>query len=76
MTESTDEVRHLIVTGARCSGGDQPEKIMSVPAKPGQTSFAFVFDLTRTVDEMKEEMESRERKPPARASAPILLMAD
>ena len=32
---------------------------MSVLRTPGQTSFAFVFDLARTVDEMKQEIESR-----------------
>jgi DNA-binding transcriptional MerR regulator len=59
----------LIVTGADVQIANSPQKIMSVLRTPGQTSFAFVFDLARTVDAMKEEMESRERKPPARASA-------
>jgi hypothetical protein len=40
---------------------------MSALLRPGQTSFAFVFDLARTVDEMKQEIETSERKPPARA---------
>jgi hypothetical protein len=42
---------------------------MSALSKPGQTSFAFVFDLARTVDEMKQEIEASERKPTAHASA-------
>jgi hypothetical protein len=36
---------------------------------PGQTSFAFVFDLARTVNEMRQDIETRERKPSVRASA-------
>jgi len=31
-----------------------PEDLMSVLRAPGQTSFAFVFDIARTVDEMKQ----------------------
>jgi hypothetical protein len=42
---------------------------MSVLRKPGQTSFAFVFDLARTVDEMKHEIGTCQRKPPSRVSA-------
>jgi hypothetical protein len=42
---------------------------MSALLRPGQTSFAFVFDLARTVGEMKQELGASERKPPARASA-------
>ncbi len=61
----------LIVTGADVQVATNPEKIMSVLRTPGQTSFAFVFDLARTLDEMKQEIDSRERKPPARASAPL-----
>jgi DNA-binding transcriptional MerR regulator len=60
----------LIVTGADVQIAHSSQKIMSVLRTPGQTSFAFIFDLARTVGEMKEEMESRERKTPARASAP------
>jgi DNA-binding transcriptional MerR regulator len=60
----------LIVTGADVQVATNPEKIMSVLRAPGQTSFAFVFDLARTLDEMKQEIETSERKPPARASAP------
>jgi len=41
---------------------------MSVLRAPGQTSFAFVFDLARTVNEMKHEIGTTQRKPPARAS--------
>jgi DNA-binding transcriptional MerR regulator len=58
----------LIVTGTDVQVATSPEKIMSVLRTPGQTSFAFVFDLARTVDEMKQEIGISERKPPARAS--------
>src|SRR6266852_6841283 len=61
---------HLIVTGTDVQIAHSPQKIMSVLRTPGQTSFAFVFDLARTVDEMKHEIETCQRKPPARASAP------
>lgn len=59
---------HLIVTGADVQVATSPQKVMSVLRTPGQTSFAFVLDLARTVDEMKQEIKTRERKPPARAS--------
>jgi hypothetical protein len=60
----------LIVTGSDVQVATSREKIMSALLRPGQTSFAFVFDLARTVNEMKREIESFEWKPPARASAP------
>ncbi len=60
----------LIVTGADVQVATSREKTMSALLRPGQTSFAFVFDLARTVGEMKEEIQTRERKPPASASAP------
>jgi DNA-binding transcriptional MerR regulator len=59
----------LIVTGADVQIATSPQKIMSVLRTPGQTSFAFVFDLARTVHDMKQELDTCERKPPARASA-------
>ncbi|MBL8227244.1 MAG: MerR family transcriptional regulator [Bryobacterales bacterium] len=59
----------LIVTGTDVQVATSPEKVMSALSKPGQTSFAFVFDLARTVDAMRAEIETRERKPPARAAA-------
>ena len=58
----------MIVTGADVQVATSPQKIMSVLRRPGQTSFAFVFDLSRTVGEMKQEIETRERKRPARTS--------
>jgi DNA-binding transcriptional MerR regulator len=61
---------HLIVTGSDVQVANSPEKIMSALRRPGQTSFAFVFDLARTVVEMRHEIDTGERKPPARASAP------
>ncbi len=61
---------HLIVTGADVQVVASPKEIMSALRSPGQTSFAFVFDLARTVDEMRKEIEMSERKPPARTVAP------
>jgi hypothetical protein len=61
---------HLIVTGTDVQVATSRVKIMSALLRPGQTSFAFVFDLARTIDQMKQEIETRERKPPARASVP------
>src|SRR6266849_4064764 len=60
----------LMVTGSDVQIATSPEKIMSVLRTPGQTSFAFVFDVARTVDEMKEALGANGRKPSARASAP------
>ena len=68
LTQPLAECR-LIVTGTDVQVATSTERIMSALRAPGQTSFAFVFDLARTVDEMKQEIETRERKPPARASA-------
>ena len=68
LTQPLAESR-LIVTGTDVQVATSPEKIMSVLRAPGQTSFAFVFDLARTVGEMKQEIEGGERKPPARAAA-------
>jgi hypothetical protein len=68
LTQPLAECR-LIVTGADVQVATSPEKIMSVLRTPGQTSFAFVFDLARTVVEMKQEIGASERKPPARAPA-------
>jgi len=58
----------LIVTGNDVQLASSPEKIMSVLRAPGQTSFAFVFDLARTVAEMKQKIDASERKRPARVS--------
>jgi DNA-binding transcriptional MerR regulator len=65
---------HLIVTGSDVQVATSREKIVSALLRPGQTSFAFVFDLARTVGEMKQGIETSERKPPVRASAsqPVL----
>jgi hypothetical protein len=68
LTQPLAECR-MIVTGTDVQVATSPEKIMSVLRTPGQTSFAFVFDLARTVVEMKQEIGASERKPPARASA-------
>jgi len=61
---------HLIVTGSDVQVATSPDKIMSALRKPGQTSFTFLFDLARTIDEMKQEIETSERKPPGRALTP------
>ena len=68
LTQPLAECR-LIVTGTDVQVATSPEKTMSVLQAPGQTSFAFVFDLARTVVEMKQEIGASERKPPARATA-------
>ena len=68
LTQPLAECR-MIVTGTDVQVATSPQRIMSVLRTPGQTSFAFVFDLARTVNEMKHEIETSERKPPARASA-------
>jgi DNA-binding transcriptional MerR regulator len=60
---------HLIVTGSDVQVATTRSRIMSALLRPGQTSFAFVFDLARTVEKMKEEIETGARKPPVRASA-------
>jgi DNA-binding transcriptional MerR regulator len=61
---------HLIVTGSDVQVATSPEKVMSALLRPGQASLAFVFDLARTVDEMKQEIDASKRKAPARAVAP------
>jgi DNA-binding transcriptional MerR regulator len=61
---------HLLVTGSDVQVATSDKAIMSTLRRPGQTSFAFVFDLARTVAEMREQIATRERKPPASASAP------
>lgn len=60
----------LIVTGSDFLVATGPEKVMSALLRPGQTSLAFVFDLARTVDEMKREIDARKQKRPARSAAP------
>ena len=60
---------HLIVTGSDVLLATSREKIVSALRRPGQTAFAFVFDLGRTMEEMKQEINAPERKPPARAAA-------
>jgi DNA-binding transcriptional MerR regulator len=60
---------HLIVTGSDVLLATSREKIVSALRRPGQTAFAFVFDLGRTMEEMMQEINTPERKPPARASA-------
>jgi uncharacterized protein with von Willebrand factor type A (vWA) domain len=60
----------LIVTGSDVQVATSPEKVMSALLRPGQTSLAFVFDLARTVHEMKREIDARKRKSPARSAAP------
>ena len=59
----------LIVTGTDVQVATSPKEIMSVLRAPGQTSFAFVFDIAKTVEEMKQDIGTGERKPPARAIA-------
>ena len=56
----------LIVTGSDVQVATSRDKIMSTLLRPGQTSFAFVFDLARTVDDMKQEIQ---RKPSAKVAS-------
>jgi DNA-binding transcriptional MerR regulator len=58
----------LIVTGTDVQVATSPQKIMNALRAPGQTSFAFIFDIARTVEVMKEEIKASERKLPGRAS--------
>jgi DNA-binding transcriptional MerR regulator len=58
----------LIVTGSDVQIATS-NKMMSALVRPGQTSFAFVFDLARTVDQMKQAIKITHRKAPARAWA-------
>jgi DNA-binding transcriptional MerR regulator len=67
LTHPLSECR-LIVTGTDVQVATSPQKIMSALRAPGQTSFAFIFDIARTVEEMKQGIKASERKPPARAS--------
>jgi DNA-binding transcriptional MerR regulator len=60
---------HLIVTGSDVQVATSRKEITSALLRPGQSSLAFVFDLARTVDEMKREIDASERKPPARAAS-------
>jgi DNA-binding transcriptional MerR regulator len=60
---------HLIVTGSDVQVATSPEKVMSALLRPGQASLAFVFDLARTVHEMKRDIDASKRKAPARAAA-------
>ena len=62
----------LIVTGSDVQVVTSPERLMSALLSPGQTSLAFVFDLARTVDEMKQEIDARKLKRRARSAAPQL----
>ena len=59
----------LIITGTDVHIATSSEEIISVLRMPGQTAFAFVFDLARTVSEMRQEIGTSERKPLASTSA-------
>jgi DNA-binding transcriptional MerR regulator len=59
----------LIITGSDVHVATSRDKIMSTLLRPGQSSFAFVFDLARTVEEMKQEIETIRRKPATQARA-------
>jgi DNA-binding transcriptional MerR regulator len=61
----------LVITGDDVQVATSDKTIMSALRKPGQTAFAFVFDLARTVDSMRRhiEAEALERKPVTPASA-------
>lgn len=69
LTNPLGECR-LVITGADVQVVTSDKTMMSALRRPGQTSFAFLFDLARTVDEMRQDIEGGDRKPPARASVP------
>jgi DNA-binding transcriptional MerR regulator len=54
----------LIVVGSDVLLVTDPNQILSMLRKPGQAAFAFVFDLSRTVEEIRRDVESRETKKP------------
>ena len=62
----------LIVTGSDVQVATSPEKVMSALLRPGQTSLAFVFNLSRTVNEMKQDIDAHKVNPRARSAAPQL----
>jgi DNA-binding transcriptional MerR regulator len=53
---------HLIITGSDVQVATTDKTVMSALRRPGQTSFAFIFDLARTVEEMKKEIQAGERR--------------
>lgn len=70
LSNPTVECR-LIVSGSDVYIATNSEEVISVLRKPGQTAFAFIFDVARTVGELisKAEQGSPEsfvRKPPSR----------
>jgi hypothetical protein len=70
--ERTDDLLaecRLIVTGSDVQVATGRDRIMSALLSLGQTSFAFVFDLGRTVNEMQQEIATSGRKQSGRASA-------
>jgi DNA-binding transcriptional MerR regulator len=71
LTNPLSECR-LIVTASDVQVATSREKVMSALARRGQTSLAFVFDLARTVDEIKHDIDAPKRKPRARSAAPQL----
>src|SRR6266852_6444384 len=52
LTNPLGECR-LVITGADVQVVTSDKTMMSALRRPGQTSFAFLFDLARTVGEMK-----------------------
>jgi len=62
----------LIVTGSDVQVATSAEKVMSALLRPGQTSLAFVFNLSRTVNEMKQDIDAHKVNPRARSAAPQL----
>ncbi len=52
LTNPLGECR-LVITGADVQVVTSDKTMMSALRRPGQTSFAFLFDLARTVDEMR-----------------------
>jgi len=59
----------LIVTGSDVQVATSAEKVMSALLRPGQTSLALVFNLSRTVSEMKQDIDAHKVNPRAHSAA-------
>jgi DNA-binding transcriptional MerR regulator len=59
----------LVITGSDVQVATSQDKLMSALRRPGQTSFAFVFDLAKTVGEIRHEIETSEDRLPTPKSA-------
>lgn len=60
----------LIVTASDVQVATSRQKVMNALVRRDQTSLTFVFDLARTLEEMKQDIDAAKRKPAARSIAP------